>query len=81
MCAMQGCRTRLLLAFNRRPRLAALGASPTQTVKPFEPRSGQPGRMWPGFIPPQALIEKYYDLARVTPEDYVIDLGSGAAAR
>jgi SAM-dependent methyltransferase len=58
--------------------VAAIGASPrTQTVKPFEPRSGQPGKDVPWVPTPAALIEKMLDLAGVTSEDYLIDLGSG----
>ena len=43
----------------------------------FEPYSGQPGKdvIWVPTPPP--LVEKMLDMARVTPEDYVIDLGSG----
>jgi SAM-dependent methyltransferase len=45
--------------------------------KPFEPYSGQPGKdvVWVPTSP--ALVEKMLDLAKVTPQDYVIDLGSG----
>ena len=42
-----------------------------------EPAVGQAGKdvMW--LPTPQALVEKMLDLAKVTPNDYVIDLGSG----
>jgi SAM-dependent methyltransferase len=43
----------------------------------FEPRVGQEGKdvIW---VPTcQALVDKMLDMARVTPQDYVIDLGSG----
>ena len=30
---------------------------------------------------PQALVDKMLDMAKVTSKDYVIDLGSGEAAR
>jgi precorrin-6B methylase 2 len=45
--------------------------------KPYEPQVGQPGKdvVW---VPTSAtLVEKMLDLAKVTQQDYVIDLGSG----
>jgi SAM-dependent methyltransferase len=43
----------------------------------FEPYSGQPGKDVIWVPTPQVLVEKMLDMARVTREDYVIDLGSG----
>jgi SAM-dependent methyltransferase len=43
----------------------------------FEPYSGQPGKDVIWVPTPPALVEKMLDMARVTPRDYVIDLGSG----
>jgi SAM-dependent methyltransferase len=43
----------------------------------YEPRVGQEGKdvIW---VPTcQALVDKMLDMAKVTPQDYVIDLGSG----
>lgn len=60
--------------------LAGVAASAfvqTQTTKPFEPQSGQPGKDVVWVPTPQALVDKMLDLAHVTPQDYVIDLGSG----
>jgi precorrin-6B methylase 2 len=51
-------------------------ATAAQT-KPFEPYSGQPGKDVVWVPTSQALVEKMLDLAKVTPNDYVIDLGSG----
>ena len=45
--------------------------------KPFEPQVGQPGKDVVWVPTPQALVDKMLDLAKVTPQDYVIDLGSG----
>ena len=45
--------------------------------KPFEPVVGQEGRDVVWVPTPEILVEKMLDLARVTPEDFVIDLGSG----
>ena len=58
--------------------VAAAGAfaQATQT-KPFEPQVGQAGKDVVWVPTPQALVDKMLDLAKVTPRDYVIDLGSG----
>ncbi|MBI4294242.1 MAG: class I SAM-dependent methyltransferase [Betaproteobacteria bacterium] len=45
--------------------------------KEFTPSIGQPGKDVVWVPSPQALIDKMLDMAKVTPEDYVIDLGSG----
>src|SRR5712692_7844529 len=49
----------------------------TQAIKPFEPQSGQPGKDVVWVPTPQPLVDKMLDLANVTAQDYVIDLGSG----
>ena len=49
----------------------------TQTTKPFEPTSGQPGKDVVWVPTPQALVDKMLDLTKVTSSDYVMDLGSG----
>jgi hypothetical protein len=49
----------------------------TQTAKPFEPTSGMPGKDVVWVPTPQSLVDKMLDLAHVTAQDYVIDLGSG----
>jgi precorrin-6B methylase 2 len=45
--------------------------------KPFEPSVGQPGKDVVWVPTPQALVEKMLDLAKVTPQDFLMDLGSG----
>ncbi len=45
--------------------------------KPFEPVVGQPGKDVVWVPTPPELVEKMLDLAKVTPQDFVIDLGSG----
>ena len=50
-------------------------AQPAQ--KPFEPQVGQEGKDVIWVPTPQALVEKMMDLAKVTANDTVIDLGSG----
>src|ERR1041384_5981960 len=43
----------------------------------FEPEVGQAGKDVVWVPTPQAVVDRMLDLARVTPKDYVIDLGSG----
>jgi SAM-dependent methyltransferase len=43
----------------------------------FQPVPGQPGKDVVWVPTPYPLIEKMLDMARVTAQDYVIDLGSG----
>ena len=52
----------------------------TEPAKPagqFEPRVGQPGKDVVWVPTPQALVDKMLDMAKVTPKDFVMDLGSG----
>jgi hypothetical protein len=60
--------------------LAAVSA-PAQTVadkpKPFEPVSGQAGKDVVWVPTPQATVDKMLELTKVTPQDVVMDLGSG----
>ena len=46
-------------------------------TKPFEPVEGQAGKDVPWVPTPDELVEKMLDVAKVTPQDFVIDLGSG----
>lgn len=55
--------------------LAAAGSALAQT--PFEPRSGQPGKDVVWVPTPMPLVEKMLDMAKVTKDDVVMDLGSG----
>jgi len=43
----------------------------------FTPQSGQAGKDVVWVPTPQALVDKMLDMAKVTPKDYVMDLGSG----
>ena len=43
----------------------------------YEPEVGQPGKDVVWVPTPQAVVDKMLDMARVTPKDFVIDLGSG----
>ena len=49
-----------------------------QTAKePFAPTVGQAGKDVVWVPTPEALVEKMLDMAKVTPQDVVMDLGSG----
>jgi hypothetical protein len=48
-----------------------------QTATEFKPTVGQPGKDVVWVPSPQTLVDKMLDLANVTPQDYLIDLGSG----
>jgi precorrin-6B methylase 2 len=56
---------------------ASAGAQQTATQKPFEPQVGQEGKDVVWVPTSQALVDKMLDMAKVTPQDFVIDLGSG----
>ena len=43
----------------------------------FQPEVGQAGKDVVWVPTPQALVDKMLEMAKVTPKDYVIDLGSG----
>jgi SAM-dependent methyltransferase len=43
----------------------------------YEPSVGQAGKDVVWVPTPQSLVDKMLDMAKVTPKDYVIDLGSG----
>src|SRR5512135_1406398 len=48
-----------------------------QPAKEYHPSVGQEGKDVIWVPTPQALVDKMLDMAKVTPKDYVIDLGSG----
>jgi len=59
--------------------LLALGVGSlayAQTAE-FQPQVGQDGKDVIWVPTPQALVDKMLDMAKVTPNDYVMDLGSG----
>jgi hypothetical protein len=45
--------------------------------KPFQPQVGQAGKDVVWVPTPQTLVNKMLDMAKVTPQDFVMDLGSG----
>jgi len=56
---------------------AAASAQTAATQAPYEPKVGQAGKDVVWVPTPQALVDKMLDMAKVTPQDYLIDLGSG----
>ncbi len=57
--------------------VVASAAFAQEQTKPFDPSVGQEGKDVVWVPTSQVLVEKMLDLAKVTPQDYVIDLGSG----
>jgi precorrin-6B methylase 2 len=58
--------------------LLAASAPAQEAAKPeYEPQVGQEGKDVVWVPTPEPLVEKMLDLAKVTPNDFVIDLGSG----
>jgi precorrin-6B methylase 2 len=55
----------------------AAGDARAQSTKDYQPEVGQAGKDVVWVPTPQALVDKMLDMAKVTPKDYVIDLGSG----
>jgi SAM-dependent methyltransferase len=52
-------------------------AQPAPAKEQYEPRVGQEGKDVVWVPSPQTVVNKMLDMAKVTPKDYVIDLGSG----
>ena len=62
------------------PAVFAQAAATTQkpaAQKPYEPTVGQEGKDVVWVPTPQALVDKMLDIAKVTPDDFLMDLGSG----
>jgi SAM-dependent methyltransferase len=58
--------------------LVAVGTVGAALAQPaYEPRVGQEGKDVVWVPTAQTLVDKMLDMAKVTPSDYVIDLGSG----
>ncbi len=56
---------------------ASAAAQATAPQKPFQPTVGQAGKDVVWVPTPEALVNKMLDMANVTPDDIVFDLGSG----
>jgi hypothetical protein len=57
--------------------LAATAPALAQPAGEYQPKVGQAGKDVIWVPTPQALVDKMLDMAKVTPQDYVMDLGSG----
>jgi SAM-dependent methyltransferase len=58
--------------------LLIAGTTTAQPVPaPYKPRMGQEGKDVVWIPSPESMVEKMLDMSRVTPRDFVIDLGSG----
>jgi Methyltransferase domain len=55
----------------------ATATQQTQGGRGFQPSVGQPGKDVVWVPTPQALVDKMLEMAKVTPKDYLMDLGSG----
>ncbi len=57
--------------------LAMGGAALAQPATGYTPKVGQEGKDVVWVPTPQTLVDRMLDMAKATPQDYVIDLGSG----
>jgi hypothetical protein len=55
----------------------ALSAQTQTPTKSYEPAVGQAGKDVVWVPSPEQLVQKMLDMAKVTPQDFVMDLGSG----
>jgi precorrin-6B methylase 2 len=56
---------------------ASAAAQTATTQKPFEPKVGQQGKDVVWVPTPQETVDKMLELAKLTPQDLLVDLGSG----
>jgi precorrin-6B methylase 2 len=68
---------RLLFAIFLSVIVATAGVKAQPAQNDYKPQVGQEGKDVIWVPTPQALVDKMLDMAKVTPRDYVIDLGSG----
>ena len=71
---MTAVRSLAALAFSL---VSALAFAQAEKAKSFEPVSGQAGKDVVWVPTPQVLVDRMLDMAKVTPQDFVMDLGSG----
>jgi hypothetical protein len=70
----------LAVAVVAAPAVAAAQTATTQAPPAqgtYEPKVGQPGKDVVWVPSPESTVEKMLDVAKVTPQDFVVDLGSG----
>jgi precorrin-6B methylase 2 len=71
------CIRQLLFASFLAVMVATASAQAQPAKDDYKPRVGQEGKDVIWVPTPQELVDKMLDMAKVTPKDYVIDLGSG----
>src|SRR5690349_24759957 len=57
--------------------VAASVLAQAQPAKDFQPEVGQAGKDVVWVPTPQALVDKMLEIAKLTPKDFLMDLGSG----
>ena len=57
--------------------LLGIAVAEAQTSSDYKPERGQQGKDVVWVPSPQALVDRMLDMAKVTPDDYLVDLGSG----
>jgi precorrin-6B methylase 2 len=67
----------VMLALTAMVSASAYAQTPATGQKPFEPQVGQAGKDVVWVPTPQALVDKMLEMAKVTKNDFVMDLGSG----
>jgi precorrin-6B methylase 2 len=67
----------VMLAMTLMVSASAFAQATATGQKPFEPQVGQAGKDVVWVPTPQAVVDKMLDMAKVTKNDFVMDLGSG----
>jgi precorrin-6B methylase 2 len=67
----------VMLAMTLMVSASAFAQATATGQKPFEPQVGQAGKDVVWVPTPQAVVDKMLDMAAVTKDDFVMDLGSG----
>lgn len=67
----------LVLALAQYPSTDAVAQASATGTATFQPHSGQAGKDVVWVPTPQALVDRMLDMAGLTRDDYVVDLGSG----
>jgi precorrin-6B methylase 2 len=70
-------RNRVIAGFLAVALFSATASAQTGQKPPYEPQVGQAGKDVVWVPTPQVLVDKMLEMAKVTPQDLVIDLGSG----
>jgi len=67
----------LMLAVSAVLVATVVGQTTPAASSQFEPVVGQPGKDVVWVPTPQATVDKMLEMAKITPQDYLVDLGSG----